>query len=187
MSPDQKFVRKMIALLDAAGLEAILVGNGGAQMHSAPVYTLDLDFLVRDTPLNRKKIEKVARQCGPAVSVKPISDMTDALRLQGLDPPVDFLFALGGGLRFESVRARAGRLSPDSGRVWLASLEDIIAAKEAANRPKDLGSLVQLRETLEATARLKIEMRKDEPPKAAERRSKYRLAPKRRVRVAARR
>src|SRR6266487_3284711 len=125
--------------MDAAGLEAILVGNGGAQLRHAPVYTVDLDFLVRDTPINRRKLEAIAHRLGPDVKVRPMGEMTDALRLVGLGPPVDFLFTLGGGLKFESVRSRAVRLSPGTGRVWLASLQDIIAAKEAANRPKDLG------------------------------------------------
>lgn len=33
--------------------------------------------------------------------------------------------------------------------IWVASLEDIIAAKEAANRPKDRATLPLLKEALE--------------------------------------
>jgi hypothetical protein len=42
-------------------LDAVLIGNAGAAMHGAPVTTIDFDFLIRETPVNRRKLTALAR------------------------------------------------------------------------------------------------------------------------------
>ncbi len=41
-------------------LDAVLIGNAAAAMHGAPVTTLDFDFMFRDTPVNLRKLKRVA-------------------------------------------------------------------------------------------------------------------------------
>ena len=41
-------------------LEVVLIGNAAAAMHGAPVTTLDFDFMFRDTPVNLRKLKRVA-------------------------------------------------------------------------------------------------------------------------------
>jgi len=41
-------------------LEVVLIGNAAAAMHGAPVTTLDFDFMFRDTPVNVRKLKRVA-------------------------------------------------------------------------------------------------------------------------------
>jgi hypothetical protein len=41
-------------------LEVVLVGNAAAALQGAPVTTLDFDFMFRKTPLNIKKLKKIA-------------------------------------------------------------------------------------------------------------------------------
>jgi len=163
-----------------------MVGVSAARFHGTPLVTEDVDFLVRDTPLNRRKIARVAAALGPEIRMARLGELTTAVRLQGSDPPVDFLFALGGGLRFESVRSRATKISPGSGRVWVASLQDVIASKEAADRPKDKATLWILKQTAEINQRLAEGPGGFEPPKVAERRARYRLKRRPRARAATR-
>ena len=42
-------------------LEAILVRNAAAALQGAPVTTLDFDFMFRKTPVNLKKLQRVAQ------------------------------------------------------------------------------------------------------------------------------
>jgi hypothetical protein len=61
----------------------------------------------------------------------------------------DLLFdELPGDLSFESLRSRAIAIPLAGHTAHVASLEDIIASKEAAGRPKDQAQLPILRDTL---------------------------------------
>jgi hypothetical protein len=52
----------------------------------------------------------------------------------------------GGRARFEELVARSERVEVDGVGVMVAGLDDIIASKEWADRPKDREALVELRE-----------------------------------------
>lgn len=134
-----------------AKLDAVLIGNAAAALHGAPVTTLDFDFFFRDTPGNRKKLIAFARELGaivlrpyyPASSLFRVTD--DALVLQA-----DFLGVIHGLRSFEGVRRRAQTLEIGGQRLQVASLEDIVKSKKAANRPKDRAVLPVLEATLDA-------------------------------------
>jgi len=127
MSPDEEFLTTLLKALNASGVEAIIVGNAGAALQGAPVTTQDVDLLVRDTPLNREKLETLSRALG-AARPAAISELTTAVRITGAAFPIDILFdSMSGGLQ---------------------SLDDIIRSKEAAGRPKDTAVLPILRDTL---------------------------------------
>lgn len=76
-----------------------------------------------------------------------------ATRSAGLET---VLIALSSGARFESVRSRASDVRVAQVRVRVASLDDVIAAKRAAGRPKDLAVLP----VLESAARVAAELRR---------------------------
>jgi hypothetical protein len=147
-SSDLDRVRRVAEALAEARLEAVVVGCTAAIFHMAPLLTLDLDLLVRDTPLNRKKLRRVAE----ILKVPPplqLSEVSDVVHLEPGPIPVDFIFdELPGGLSFASVRSRAERFSLGNVSVWLASLDDVIASKRAADRPKDRYHLEIIRQLL---------------------------------------
>ena len=60
---------------------------------------------------------------------------------------IDFVRTLSSRKSFASIRSRAVRVRVGNKMAWVASLEDVIAAKEAAGRPKDKATLEILRET----------------------------------------
>jgi hypothetical protein len=148
LSVDEDFLTQLLAALAKVNLEAIIVGASGAALLGVPVMTQDIDLLIRDTPLNRKKLEKLGVALGTARPA-PVSEFSSTLTLIGAARPVDVLFdRLAGGLTFPSLRSRAVKLKLGNQTATVASLEDIIKSKSAAGRPKDLAHLPMLRDTL---------------------------------------
>jgi len=147
MSSDEAFVIRVLAALKSAKLEAIVVGNVAAILQGVPVTTQDLDLLIRDTPRNHEKIADFGRALG--ARARKISPTTRVLRIDAPAGTVDLLFdTLSGDLTFESIRSRAVRLRLGREHAVVARLEDVIASKEAADRPKDRAQLPALRDTL---------------------------------------
>jgi DNA-binding transcriptional ArsR family regulator len=155
MSSDESFLREVLAALERAGLDAIVVGSVAAVLHGAPVMTQDLDLLVRDTKKNREKIERLRAELKLSKPVS-VSELSRAVTLLGGPVPIDIVFdALPGGLTFESLKSRATKIEIADAAALVASLEDVIASKEAAGRPKDAAQLPMLRETLRVRGALK--------------------------------
>jgi predicted nucleotidyltransferase len=121
-----------------AKLEAVLIGNAAAALQGAPVTTVDFDFLFRRTPRNLAKLKEVARALGATI-LRPYYPMSDLLRVvrdeDGLQ--VDFMGTIHGIRSFEGVRDRASVVEIDGIPIMVASLDDIIESKRAADRPRD--------------------------------------------------
>ena len=148
MASDDLFLEGLLAALEQCGLEAIVVGSVAAVLQGAPVMTQDLDLLIRDTPLNRKKLDKLGALLGRGKPVR-VSELSEAVSLLGEETPLDFLFdSLPGGLTFASLRARSVQIPVGKRTARVALLEDVIRSKEAAGRLKDKAQLPILRDTL---------------------------------------
>jgi len=153
MSSDEAFVIAVLTALKAVQLEAIIVGNVAAILQGAPVTTQDIDLLVRDTTRNRRKIAALGR----ALGTKPrrVSPLSDSLRIDALAGTVDLLFdRIPGRLSFQALRSRAVRLDLAGTEAIVARLDDVIASKAAADRPKDRAQLAALRDTLRVKSAL---------------------------------
>lgn len=153
MSSDEAFLAELARALQRAELEVLIVGSMAAALQGANVMTQDVDLLIRDTHLNRNRLARLCDALGcRAVRLSPL---TETVSLAGLAVGVDVMFdCLPNGPRFEQLRARAIDVSLGDLIVKAASLEDVIAAKEAANRPKDRAQLDALRQTLAVRKRL---------------------------------
>jgi hypothetical protein len=155
----QGFVKDMILRLVDAQVEFVVVGGMSAVLHGAPITTADLDVCYRRTPEN---IARLAR------ALAPLSP-----RLRGFPPDLPFVFdersiqlgsnftleigdesfdllgvmsAIGG---YEDIVGQVLELELDGHRVKVLSLEQLIATKTAAGRPKDLAVIPVLRATME--------------------------------------
>jgi len=151
-SSDELFLAKLAVALQKTKLEAIVVGNMASILNDAPVLTQDVDLLVRDTKLNRKKLKQLAEELG-GVGPERLSGLTATEHIYGADLPIDILYEkISGGLKFASIKARAHtHIVGKKGEMLLvASLADIIRSKTAANRAKDRAVLPILRDTLAA-------------------------------------
>ncbi len=147
-SDGAKFLKALARALRDTKLEAIVVGNTASILNGAPVITEDVDLLVRDTSLNRKKLQRLAQLLGGSSPV-PVSDLARTERIYGAAVQVDILYdRIPPRMSFESVRSRAERMTIGGESLMVAALGDVIRSKEAANRPKDRAVLPILRDTL---------------------------------------
>lgn len=134
--------------LQECRLEAILVGNAAAALQGAPVTTLDFDFMFRKTPLNLKKLKKLAAtlEMSFAQPYYPASDLYRLIQHEtGLQ--LDFTPALHGVDSFEGLRARSTEVYFGGVSIRVADLNDIIRSKRALGREKDLAVLDVLEKT----------------------------------------
>jgi len=142
------FLAAIAEALEDAGLEAVLVGNAAAALHGAPVTTLDFDFMFRKTPANLGKLKRLARRLD-AVILRPYYPVSDLYRVLVEDTglQLDFMSVLHGIRSFASLRSRAERVPFGRAKLWVASLDDVIASKKALGRPRDLAVLGILEKT----------------------------------------
>jgi hypothetical protein len=138
-----------------ARLEAVIIGNSASMLNGAPVTTQDIDLLIRDTRLNRRKLARFAEEIGGAPP-RPVSELSRVEWIEGeLAVPVEIHFdRISGGLTFSSIRSRAHFVSVGDEKLRVAALSDIIRSKKAANRPKDRAVLPILRDTMSVKRKL---------------------------------
>jgi hypothetical protein len=104
-----------------------------------------------DTAANRKKIVAFARELG-AIVLRPYYPASSLFRVTDDDLVLqaDFMGVIHGLRSFEGVKKRASTLEVGGATLRVASLEDIVKSKKAANRPKDRAVLPPLEATIDA-------------------------------------
>jgi predicted nucleotidyltransferase len=155
MSSDEAFLEQLLRALREAGLEAIVVGSVAAVLQGAPIMTQDVDLLIRDTRRNRDKLARFCSELGECQLVQP-SPTSRTLSTVGTAVQVDLLFdeLPSTHARFESLRSRSVRVPIGQQVAVVASLEDVIESKAAADRDKDRAQLPVLRNTLRVKRKL---------------------------------
>jgi hypothetical protein len=130
-------------------LDAVLIGNAAAALQGAPVTTVDLDFFIRRTPGNLRKVRRIADDLRGVVE-QPFYPASNLYRLSREKDNLqfDFMMAISGIRSFEGVRARASIVHFGRYPLRVASLKDVIRSKVAADRPEDRAVLPVLRRTV---------------------------------------
>lgn len=126
------------------GVEYLFIGKAGAIFHGFPDTTQDADVFPRKTPENGSRIAGALRELG--FSVDPVQEGElvrgkDFIQIRSGPFDVDLIFAPDGIETFADAQKRSTLID---GRFPVASLEDIIRSKRAANRAKDRESLPRL-------------------------------------------
>ena len=105
----------------------MLIGNAAAAIQGAPVTTLDVDFMFRDTPANLAKLTRLCRRLD-AVVLRPFYPVSRLYRMtaDAIGLQVDFMPVIHGVRSFESLRSRAVVIDVDGRTLLTASLDDII-------------------------------------------------------------
>jgi hypothetical protein len=157
---------RILASLDAHGVEYLLVGGMAARALGAQRRTTDLDCVPNATSDNCERIAAVLRELNGRLRVGGMTDdearqlpvridgrtleafgsstwMTDA---GALDLLVELRDQRGGRHAYADLISRAVRYEVGSIVVLLASLDDIVASKEFAAREKDRDGLPELHE-----------------------------------------
>lgn len=160
---------RIFEVLDRHGVQYLVVGGVGAQLHGATRPTTDFDSLPSTAEENLGRLAEALRELGAFLRVGGLSDdesralptRLDAVSLSRLEVStwrtdagdVDVLTVLrrrdGGRVDYDELVERATAVQVDGVIANLASLDDIIASKEFADRPKDREALDELRRIAE--------------------------------------
>ena len=125
------------------GCRYLFIGKSGAFLLGFPDTTQDADLFVERTPENGHALVTALRELGfalTAAEAQQVERGKDFVQLKNGPFDVDLVFAPDGIERFADAWNR--RVEVEGFPV--CSLDDIIASKLAANRPKDRESLPRL-------------------------------------------
>jgi predicted nucleotidyltransferase len=149
--------------LSGGGVDFVVVGGIAAVLHGSSALTTDLDIMFASKKENLERLGRVlvdleARLRGVEEDVPFMPDAgtlrrIDVLTLETSAGPLDLLRVPSGAPAYAILRRRAERYDVGGFEVLVASLEDLIAMKQAAGRLKDLAAV----EELEVILRLRSE------------------------------
>ena len=107
--------------------------------------------MVEQTDENYRKLAFLAQQMDCRFIEMKVADDNYMYRLAHRTEPlvVDFLFVAAGVKSFEDLKQNGMVVLFDGHPLTIASLEDILASKRAAGRPKDMASIPILEMTLD--------------------------------------
>ena len=142
-------------------MDFVIIGGLAITLHGSGYVTSDLDIIYDDSRDNLSRLSAALQSLD--VRLQGAEDVplhVDARLLCNGDRftfssrfgPFDCMATADGAPSFARVRERAQVMNVGAHQVNVASLDDLIAMKKAAGRPKDLAmldELVQLRQLIE--------------------------------------
>jgi predicted nucleotidyltransferase len=146
---------QLLAKLVDTGFEFVIVGGYAAVAHGSAQVTRDIDICAVLTSENVETLRKALAPWRPKhrmtpqrlsfIDVPPAGTPVENLYLETDVGVVDILSSVLGVGDFERLKSQAERLEIEGRAHWLISLDDLIVAKEALGREKDLLAAKELR------------------------------------------
>ena len=150
--------REIFRVLGAHGVKYVVIGNLGGTLYGSPLVTTDADLCPSQDELNLVALAAALKEMSARIRTpdapEGIPFACDATFLRQMKMvnlttrfgDVDLSFEPSGTGGYEVLSRRAVRIDLRDGlSTSVASLEDIIRSKEAANREKDRLALPTLR------------------------------------------
>jgi hypothetical protein len=144
----------LLAVLGKYKVEFIVVGGAAAIVHGSARLTQDLDIVYDRSPENIDRLVTSLKDEKPYLRGAPpgLPFFWDRLTLtRGLNftlttslGDIDLLGEISGGGTYHELKANAIELNVFDTRCLCLSLTQLIHAKRAAGRPKDLEALAEL-------------------------------------------
>ncbi len=146
--------------LERNGVRYVLIGGLAAILHGSPQPTFDADICPARDGDNLDRLAAALREMKARIRTADVAGglafACDAAFLRNVEilnlmtafGDLDVTFLPAGTRGYEELRATAISVPVKDLSLRVASLEDIIRSKEAANRPKDLAALPILRQLL---------------------------------------
>ena len=137
--------RELLSLLNAHGVEYLLVGGYAVGVHGFPRYTGDMDIFYGLGAENTGRLASALREFGLPVQAAEI-DRENVMFRMGVKPiMVEFMSEISG---VPFAQAWAGRViwELDGLNIPMISLPDLRRNKQASGRHKDLADLEELPE-----------------------------------------
>lgn len=138
--------KEFLRLLNAHGVEYLLVGGYAVGLHGYPRATVDLDVWVNATPTNAERVLAALRAFGfgaPNLVPRLFIDPLSIVRF-GLPPFRIEIMTTIDGVEFAPCHARALACDLDGVVVPVIALDDLKTNKRASGRNKDLADLDNL-------------------------------------------
>jgi len=137
---------EFLRLLGEKGVEFVIVGGYAVSFHGYVRATNDMDLFFRATEANTRNILAALERFGFSVDASAARDFREPGNIvrMGVSPiRIELMNAIS-GRSFEEVWER--RVEGTYGAVPVAyiSLEDLLANKRAAGRPRDLADIEEL-------------------------------------------
>ena len=141
----------LIRVLAEHHVECVLIGGLAAVLHGSPATTNDADIMPEMSSENLERVGAALRELdarirdgsdGVAFDPHPalLASMS-VLNTTTIFGDLDLTFSPAGIDDYESLKRAATEFDVEGAPVLVASLDDIIRSKEAANRPKDHATL----------------------------------------------
>lgn len=135
--------------LSDAGVEFVVIGGFAGALYGSTSVTWDLDICYERTNENIESLVAVLKQAQARLrgADEDVAFLLDAETISQGDAftfntdfgPLDILGIPAGAGGYDQLKANAVRMDlGDDVQVWVAAVEDLIAMKQAAGRPKDL-------------------------------------------------
>jgi hypothetical protein len=159
---------ELFAVLDRHQVEYVLIGGLAAVLHGSPLPTVDADICPARDPNNVERLAAALQELearlrtpdapeGVPFPIEPaFLGQLETVNLVTRRGDLDVAFKPAGTAGFDDLRRAAQSITIGSLTVRVASLDDVIRSKEAANRAKDRRALPMLRQ-------LREEIRKRRP------------------------
>lgn len=143
LGPD---LSEFIALLNAHGVEHVIVGGYAVAYYGHPRFTGDLDIMIRPSPGNVQSLLDALEEFGFGELELTTEDFTEPNVIVQLGRPpsrIDLLTSID-GVDTQQVFAHRVREVDEANVVWFISREDLIRNKKATGRTQDLADLEHL-------------------------------------------
>jgi hypothetical protein len=139
-------LREFLELLNARGVEYLVVGAHSLAFHGRPRYTGDLDLLVRPSKGNAVTLVTLLREFGFTGSKLAPVDFAEGdqvIQLGRAPNRIDLLTTLT-GVTNDDVFASKVAAEIDGIPVFVLSKQHLIQNKRAVGRPQDLADIAEL-------------------------------------------
>ena len=142
-------IEGLLKSLNARDVRYVIIGATAFPVHGYVRATLDVDVFIEPTEENARRTRAALRDFGYDVTDLMVDDLLTKkilIRQYWLETDVHPFVA---GVTFGQVWANRVEGTIGETPTWFASLDDLIAMKQAAGRPKDLEdlrALLKLRE-----------------------------------------
>jgi hypothetical protein len=148
--------KELLAMLAEHKVRYVLIGGMAAVLHGSALITADLDICPDPARDNLERLCNALRDVHARLRTATEPDGVEfecapelLSRMQMLNMVTDFgafdlSFRPAAFDGYDDLASHAETMSVAGAAVTIASLDDVIRSKEAANRPKDLAALPQL-------------------------------------------
>jgi predicted nucleotidyltransferase len=138
--------KDLLRLFVDESVRFLVVGGYAVIKYTEPYYTKDLDIWIEASPENAKRALRALTRFGAPTGGVTLEELTDPDLIYqiGIEPVRIDVMAAVPGLTFASAWKNRTVADFDSVTVPVLSLDDALASKQAAGRPKDLLQVEQL-------------------------------------------